>query len=111
VDDAFAPMLPSLRDAALHAVVHMGDAATPQGMLSYEALITEAQPIPDARRGGDDVAGVFYTGGTTGFPKGVMLSHRNLITSALGTQAMCPFVIPGGRFLHVAPMFHLADLA
>jgi acyl-CoA synthetase (AMP-forming)/AMP-acid ligase II len=50
------------------------------------------------------------TGGTTGFPKGVMLSHANLITSALSTQATFSFVVPGGWTLHAAPMFHLADL-
>ena len=56
------------------------------------------------------LAGVFYTGGTTGFPKGVMLSHAQLLTSALGTAATGAFVAPSGRLLHAAPMFHLADL-
>ena len=50
--------------------------ATPEGLLSYESLLADSTPIPDAGRGGQDLAGVFYTGGTTGFPKGVMLSPR-----------------------------------
>jgi acyl-CoA synthetase (AMP-forming)/AMP-acid ligase II len=113
VDDAFSALVPALREGhpALTTVVHMGDDATPDGMLAYEDLLDGATAIPDARRGGDAVAGLFYTGGTTGFPKGVMISHANLMTSALGSQATCPIVVPGGRLLHAAPMFHLADLA
>ncbi|HKS51253.1 MAG TPA: AMP-binding protein, partial [Pseudonocardiaceae bacterium] len=51
----------------------------------------------------------FYTGGTTGFPKGVMLSHANLITSALGALTTGTFGA-GGRFLAAAPMFHMGGL-
>jgi acyl-CoA synthetase (AMP-forming)/AMP-acid ligase II len=40
-----------------------------------------------------------------------MLSHANLLVSALGSCATGSFVVPGGRLLHAAPMFHLADLA
>jgi acyl-CoA synthetase (AMP-forming)/AMP-acid ligase II len=113
VDDAFAPMLPALQDAApgLKVIVHCGDAPTPAGCLAYEELIGDADPIADARRGDDAPAGIFYTGGTTGHPKGVVLSHRNLITSALGSAASTDFMVPGGVYLHAAPMFHLADLA
>ncbi|MGL1553583.1 AMP-binding protein, partial [Vibrio parahaemolyticus] len=44
-------------------------------MENYETLITRSEPIPDAMRTRDDLAGIFYTGGTTGRSKGVMLSH------------------------------------
>jgi acyl-CoA synthetase (AMP-forming)/AMP-acid ligase II len=113
VDDQFAPMAGPLQELqpSLATVVFTGDGERPEGMLDLEELVAGSDPIPDAGRGGDDLAGLFYTGGTTGFPKGVMLSHRNLITSALGSQATYPFVVPGGRLLHAAPMFHLADLA
>ena len=40
-----------------------------------------------------------------------MLSHANLLTSALGVLASEHFLSPGGTYLHAAPMFHLADLA
>jgi acyl-CoA synthetase (AMP-forming)/AMP-acid ligase II len=112
-DDAFAPVLPAVREAVpgLRAVIHAGDGPAPDGTVGYEDLIAAASPIEDARRGGDDLAGVFYTGGTTGFPKGVMLSHANLGVSWLGSAATGHLVRPGSRTLHTAPMFHLADLA
>jgi acyl-CoA synthetase (AMP-forming)/AMP-acid ligase II len=112
VDDMFAPMLPALRAAVpgLATVIHAGDGAVPDGALSYEDLIAAAEPVEDRRRGGDELAGLFYTGGTTGFPKGVMLSHANLGISWLGSAASGYMARPGSRTLHAAPMFHLADL-
>ncbi|MFI6598651.1 long-chain fatty acid--CoA ligase [Nonomuraea sp. NPDC050536] len=112
VDDTFAPLVPALREQwpGLRTVIHCGDGTVPGGTLPYEDLVADAKPIPDARRGGGQLAGIFYTGGTTGSPKGVMLSHANIITSALGSSAAGHFVTPGGRLLHVAPLFHLAGL-
>ena len=112
VDDTFAPAVPAVLAQAPHVttVVHCGDAPTPDGMAAYEDLLQHGT-LEDVRRGGDELAGIFYTGGTTGFPKGVMLSHGNLLVSALGSCATGNFVVPGGRLLHAAPMFHLADLA
>jgi acyl-CoA synthetase (AMP-forming)/AMP-acid ligase II len=111
VDDAFVGLVPEIRHAApvLRHVVHAGEEPTPEGLLPVEALIAEHRPVPDAGRGGDDPYGIYYTGGTTGTPKGVVLTHANLTTSALGSAATGAFVVPGGRLLHAAPMFHLAD--
>ena len=111
VDDAFAPMVPALREQhpGLRAVLHSGTGPAPDGALDLEELIAGHDPVPDACRGGDQLAGIYYTGGTTGRPKGVMLSHANLLTSALGSAATGAFMVPGGRYLHAAPMFHLAD--
>jgi acyl-CoA synthetase (AMP-forming)/AMP-acid ligase II len=113
VDDTFAPMVPQLRELApgLTSVVHTGTGPTPGGAVDLEALVEAHAPVPDVRRSGDALAGIFYTGGTTARPKGVMLSHANLLTSALGIAATGEFMTPGGRLLHAAPMFHLADLA
>jgi len=112
VDETFKALGPQLaRDAAtIRHVIYAGDGETPEGMLDYETLIAQSAPVPDAHRNGDDLAGIFYTGGTTGFPKGVMLSHNNLCICAMSSLALGR----SGRdavYLHVMPMFHLADFA
>jgi long-chain acyl-CoA synthetase len=58
-------------------------------------------------RSSDDLAGLFYTGGTTGRSKGVMLSHGNLVANAFHIQIITPLG-PGDRYLLAAPMFHAA---
>ncbi len=109
VDDLFAGYVDGIRAAHPHLrhVVHAGDGPTPDGMLAVEQLVADNEPVEDARRGGSDLAGVFYTGGTTGRSKGVMLSHDNLLTSSMAGLATDHFP-PGRVGLHAAPMFHLA---
>lgn len=113
VDDAFAAALPAITAnyAGLDVIIYCGDAETPDGMVGYEDLIERSAPVEDAHRGGDALAGIYYTGGTTGFPKGVMLTHDNLVVAALGALTTVDFLSRDGRLLHAAPMFHLADHA
>jgi acyl-CoA synthetase (AMP-forming)/AMP-acid ligase II len=114
VDDAFAATGRQLetRCPELRTVIDAGEQGAGQdGWLSYEALVDGAEPAEDERRGGDDLYAIFYTGGTTGEPKGVMLSHANLMASATNTLATYPVFMPEGRLLHAAPMFHMADVA
>ena len=110
VDDTFVAMVePILRSApAIRKVIHAGDGDAPAGTHSYEQLLASHAPVADAGREGDDLLGIFYTGGTTGFPKGVMLSHANLFAS--GMSLLGEGISPRGSvYLHAAPMFHLAD--
>jgi acyl-CoA synthetase (AMP-forming)/AMP-acid ligase II len=113
IDDPFVATAEVLRQSCpdLRWLVYCGEKSTPDGMVNYKELVAAHQPVCDARRCGDDLAGIFYTGGTTGFPKGVMLSHRNMMTSALGSAATGQILPEGSVLLHAAPMFHLADLA
>ena len=110
VDETFKPMIPQILaecDFITH-VIDFGDGTPGEGQLDYEALIEGTDPVADAGRSDDDLAGLFYTGGTTGFPKGVMLSHTGLMSSSLAIVAdgACG---RDGIYLHAAPMFHLAD--
>src|SRR5439155_15089054 len=57
----------------------------------YEALIEAAAERAFVECDENDVAGLFYTGGTTGNAKGVMLSHRNLLANATHFQWLWPF--------------------
>jgi len=95
--------------SGVRSVIYAGDGDTPEGMDNYEVLIEQSEAADDAARGNDDLAGIFYTGGTTGFPKGVMLSHCNLWINSVLTIAERGGVSEDS-WLHVAPMFHLGDI-
>jgi len=66
-----------------------------------------AEPVP---RAPGDLAWLFYTSGTTGKPKGVMLTHRNLMTMGLTYFVDVDAVAPGDAIVYGAPMSHGAGL-
>lgn len=109
IDKAFASMIdPLQRDIeGLETIIFMDDDA-PDGVIQYEELIASNQPCSDAQRSGKDLAGLYYTGGTTGFPKGVMLSHEAIWYNCMAGSGLFDFGADD-TYLHAAPMFHLAD--
>jgi acyl-CoA synthetase (AMP-forming)/AMP-acid ligase II len=112
VDDTFTEFIPRLREQCegLTEIICCGEYSCGQDGLCYEDLIATHTPVEASVQHDDDLAGIFYTGGTTGRPKGVMLTHRNMLTSAFGFAAAGDTVTPGGVFLHAAPLFHLAGI-
>lgn len=75
----------------------------------FAAEAAACAPLPDSRTGGDALAALLYTGGTTGKSKGVMLSHANFWTASITRAAELPNP-PEGVSLLVAPLFHVAGL-
>ncbi|MEJ8845847.1 long-chain fatty acid--CoA ligase [Variovorax rhizosphaerae] len=67
------------------------------------------QPVEDTRCGGDALAAILYTGGTTGRSKGVMLSHANFWSASM-TRGAELNNSPDSVSLLVAPLFHVAGL-
>ena len=79
-----------------------GDSESP-----YERALDAAEPCADQLRGYEDLAGIFYTSGTTGRPKGVMLSHRNLLWNAM--SGIINYQLDESTvYLHATPLFHAA---
>ncbi len=68
----------------------------------------EPDSFDPAAVGPQDLAQLYYTSGTTGRPKGVMLTHENVCVHA-ATAARELSLSQGDRWGHFAPLFHLAD--
>lgn len=114
VDDALLPMIDALRPIlpAVKQFISIGEAKH-AGYLDYEELLAAASPQFSMSNGDDavtvdDLLGLFYTSGTTAEPKGVMLTHGNMLANIEHSNAVRP-AQPDDIYLHTAPMFHLAD--
>ena len=75
------------------------------GSPDYENLLT-ADSVPVAVRSGGDLAWLFYTSGTTGRPKGAMLTHRMLAWVSHAYLGEVDQTVAGDAVLHAAPMSH-----
>jgi long-chain acyl-CoA synthetase len=74
------------------------------GSAAWDALFVA--PIEAAERAPTDPAWLFYTSGTTGRPKGVTLTQRNLMAAILNYLADVDAITPGDAIVHAAPMSH-----
>jgi acyl-CoA synthetase (AMP-forming)/AMP-acid ligase II len=78
------------------------------GVRSYEDLVAEGQPTePEVRVTDDEVAWILYTSGTTGFPKGAQLTHRN-INTAMIQSVLAYEPTQDTSFLNAMPLCHVA---
>jgi long-chain acyl-CoA synthetase len=80
------------------------------GVISMATLLSEVEPeVVRVPIGADDVAVLQYTGGTTGIPKGAMLTHGNIFANVIQTEAWHDRLQARGhgRYLIVIPCFHI----
>ena len=108
VDRTFAALGQQLAAEFNLPAVLLDDPAPGDDLPSQDALIAAASPMPDSGGSDNDLVGIFYTGGTTGWPKGVMLTHASMISNFQSSTLVRPYPSPC-VFLHSPPMFHLAD--
>lgn len=116
VDEAFKKVVDSLgadipttvKKVVLCSAGSKGN-GLPSNFCSYESLVESNEPLETCHSNtGDEVYGLFYTGGTTGKSKGVMLSHGSMLLNAFWNVSCAGFNAKT-VYLHCAPMFHLAD--
>ncbi len=100
------PKLPFLKK-----IIYLGKDTVP-GMYNWDAVLEMGKSVSDAELKQrldslepDDVINMQYTSGTTGFPKGVMLSHTNLIGNAM-SMASCMNLTPADAMCIPVPFFH-----
>lgn len=86
----------------------IGRSLPQRSLLVSEAITSERDGAFDVLAGAADPAHLYYTSGTTGSPKGVILTHGNVCTHALAAVAELS-LSANDRWAHIAPMFHLAD--
>ena len=108
----FRPHVEQIRER-LDTVKHFIFTGPARGeSLSYETLLEgQASSAADPAIEPDDLAWIFYTSGTTGHPKGAMLTHRVLITMAEQFLLDIDPVVPSDVLLHAAPITHGSGLA
>jgi long-chain acyl-CoA synthetase len=103
----FTPIVEEIRKELPSVKYFISLSGTRAGDIEYEELLSSARPesLPPCYE--DDSTHILYTSGTTGFPKGAVLSYRNMLTAIRG-MIVEEQIVPENKVLHVVPFFHVA---
>src|SRR5262249_51117206 len=105
-DESFSPKLAEVVDhpKCPDVKVWMADTPPPIGFMDYEDLIASSTSVPDCRRGGEALAGLFYTAGTRGVSQGEGgYSNTTVPSSRVFRANGSP--PPAPRFFFLSPVF------
>ena len=109
IDRAFWGLAAELRGLVEHPLTIIAiDDALDGADAMHDRLVASHAAIDEFPNTSNSLSGIFYTGGTTGRAKGVMLSHGNHVANTLQYITMLG-ALPDTIYLHAAPMFHIAD--
>ena len=110
IDPNFLPLLADIRaqSSSLQTVIHVHQKDAGEGP-SCQSLVATSAPMEALAVLPGDVAGIFYTGGTTGFPKGVTVTQQSIVANTYINLLEMP-MNPSDVVLAVSPMFHLAGM-
>jgi len=102
--------VPAAGLAGIERVFVLGDAPESPGTTPFATLLAATAPAPDVTfEPATDLAALPYSSGTTGLPKGVMLTHRNLVANLVQTTAVHSLA-EADRVVVVLPLFHIYGL-
>src|SRR5208283_3328811 len=119
VNSDFLPILDHIKGRidTVEKFILISETGTPPAAAfdaEYEALLASAEPLSEFPDFDENTrATTFYSTGTTGMPKGVYFSHRQLVLHTLGTMATLATAVTQGRFhredvyMPLTPMFHV----
>ncbi|MEI9975839.1 MAG: AMP-binding protein [Ignavibacteriota bacterium] len=105
-----------LADASPRGLVRHSSLPTPSVRLPWEVVLDQAPlpeldtPVPDPCYHPDAILAFIYTSGTTGRPKGVIVTHANILANVHNLNYWVRYR-EGGVYLHSAPIFHIAGFS
>jgi long-chain acyl-CoA synthetase len=111
VDETFAPRAAGIKAQCptLEHLLYVGEGDAPAGTLPYEALLERTAPVEERNTDPNATIIINYTGGTTGFSKGVMWSHVNMVVNVANILSSGLGVV-GEASVMAVPGFHATGL-